>query len=175
LQRLVNDLHELSLAAEGGMTIHPIPCQPDDIVTTVVRHLQPQYEAKGVELVAEVQPNLPIIQADRERIEQVLINLLGNGLQYTPAGGRVAVTVAPQNGSLRFAVQDTGVGLAPADLERVFQRFFRVDKSRARSSGGSGIGLTIAQHLVEAHRGRIWAESSGENRGSTFYFSLPTA
>ncbi|MBN1285412.1 MAG: HAMP domain-containing protein [Anaerolineae bacterium] len=175
LQRLVGDLHELSLTAEGVLTIHPTSCNAGHIVSAVTGRLLPQFDAKGVTLVADVPPDLPPVRADRERVEQVLINLLGNGLQYTPAGGHVTVTVAQSNGSLRFAVQDTGIGIAPADLNRVFQRFFRVDKSRARSSGGSGIGLTIARHLVEAHRGRIWAESLGENQGATFYFTLPTA
>jgi histidine kinase len=175
LQRLVNDLHELSLAAEGVVTIEPTPCDAAHIVNAVVGRLQPQFDAKEVALIADIPLDLPPIQADRERIEQVLINLLGNGLQYTPAGGRITVTIARHDGALRFAVQDTGIGIAPADLDRVFQRFFRVDKSRARSSGGSGIGLTIAQHLVEAHRGRIWAESPGESQGATFCFTLPTA
>ena len=87
----------------------------------------------------------------------------------------VTIQAARLDAAIRFSVQDTGVGLTPDDLTKVFQRFYRVDKSRARASGGSGIGLTIAQHIVEAHGGQIWAESPGLNQGSTFSFTLPLA
>ncbi|MCK6581373.1 MAG: ATP-binding protein [Anaerolineae bacterium] len=175
LQRLVNDLQELSLVAEGAVKINPTVCLAAPIVESVVERLQPQFEVKGISLTTEISPNLPAVCVDRERIEQVLINLLGNGLQYTPVGGRVVAKIDRHNDSLRFVVQDTGIGIAPDNREWVFQRFFRVDKSRARSRGGSGIGLTIARYLVEAHHGRIWVESPGENQGSTFYFTVPIA
>jgi signal transduction histidine kinase len=97
-------------------------------------------------------------------------------LHYTPEGGEVHVNAAPGKGGLLISVRDTGIGIPAGQLERIFDRFYRVDKSRSRrAGGGSGIGLTIARHLVEAHGGRIWAESEGEGKGSRFSFMLPLA
>jgi histidine kinase len=117
---------------------------------------------------------MPVL-ADPDRIGQVLTNLLGNALQYTPAGGRVEISVRRAPEGVELAVTDTGAGIAPAHLPHIFDRFYRADRSRARASGGSGIGLTIARSLVEAHHGRIRAASEGEGRGSTFSFTLPAA
>jgi histidine kinase len=103
----------------------------------------------------------------------VLINLIGNGLQHTPAGEQVDVTVQRKNDAVLFTIADTGTGIAAKDLPHLFTRFYRVDKSRARASGGSGVGLTIARHLVEAHGGQIWAQSEGIGMGSQFMFLLP--
>ena len=102
-----------------------------------------------------------------------MLNLLGNALQYTPKGGEVVVTANQGQNEVRVAISDTGIGIPPEDLPHLFTRFYRVDKSRARSIGGSGIGLTIAKHLVEAHGGRIWVESLGLGNGSTFVFTIP--
>jgi signal transduction histidine kinase len=113
--------------------------------------------------------------ADFDRTRQVLLNLLGNALQYTPPGGQAAVRVTRQSDQVQFAVSDTGIGIAAVEGDQIFQRFYRVDKSRSRVSGGSGIGLTIARHIVTAQGGRIWVESAGQNRGSTFIFTLPAA
>ncbi|HYM69513.1 MAG TPA: ATP-binding protein, partial [bacterium] len=112
---------------------------------------------------------------DPDRIGQVLVNLLGNALQYTPAGGRVEIRGRREHGHAAIAVTDTGVGIAAEHLAHVFDRFYRVDRSRTRASGGSGIGLTIARHLVEAHGGSIQAESAGPGLGSTFIVTLPLA
>ena len=112
---------------------------------------------------------------DEYRIGQVFTNLVGNALQYTPQAGRVVISAVAEADFVRISVADTGAGLAIEHLEHVFDRFYRVDKSRSRAAGGSGIGLTIARYLVEAHGGRIWAESSGEGQGSTFTFTLPVA
>ncbi|RMF25969.1 MAG: two-component sensor histidine kinase, partial [Chloroflexi bacterium] len=113
--------------------------------------------------------------ADPSRITQVLLNLMGNALQYTPPGGRVTIRAWSTGEAVTVAVQDTGIGIPAQHLPHIFERFYRVDKSRSRAGGGSGIGLTIAKHLVEAHGGRIWAESAGPNQGSTFTFTLPRA
>jgi histidine kinase len=120
-----------------------------------------------------VDPDLPQVMADPARITQVLVNILGNALQYTPEGGEVWVSARHRGDAVQFLVRDTGRGIPPEELPHIFERFYRVDKSRARASGGSGIGLTISRHIVEAHRGRIWAESQGT--GSAFGFSLPIA
>ncbi len=173
LQRLVHDLQELSRAEAGALQLDLRPHDAQAIVTTVVARLQPQFADKGIDLVVEG-PDDPLrVLSDRDRVEQVLTNLLGNALQYTPAGGHVTVSLASAGEMVRFDIRDSGIGLAHEDLERIFQRFYRVDKSRSRSRGGSGIGLTIARHIVEAHGGRLWAESPGLNRGSTFSFTLP--
>lgn len=146
-----------------------------DLLETAVKRLQPQFAEKGVELACDP-PEAPLlVRADSDRTVQVLINLLGNALQYTPSGGGVHLDVTQQDQVVQFRIHDSGIGLAGEDTKRIFQRFYRVDKSRSRSSGGSGIGLTIAQLLVEAQGGRIWAESEGIGKGSTFIVALPVA
>jgi histidine kinase len=105
----------------------------------------------------------------------VLTNLVGNALQYTPEGGSVTISGKRVNHEIQISVRDTGVGISPEHLANVFDRFYRVDKSRSRKGGGSGIGLTIARALVEAQGGSIWAESPGAGKGSTFSFLLPVA
>ncbi len=174
LERLVQDLQTLSRVEAAQMPMEIVPCDAASIVHSAVEWLRPQFDGKGVTLIARL-PDQPLeVQADFDRVRQVLLNVLGNALQYTPAGGSVTVTLARRDHEALFSVQDTGVGLAAEDLERVFQRFYRVDKSRSRAGGGSGIGLTIARHIIEAHGGRIWAESDGPGRGCTFHFMLPT-
>ncbi len=174
LQRLVHDLQELSRAEAGALALDLHPRNLREIVATVIARLRPQFVDKGVALTLQGAEEALWVRVDRDRIEQVITNLLGNALQYTPSGGSVTVTVSRTEASVRLAVQDTGIGLASEDLTRVFQRFYRVDKSRSRTAGGgSGVGLTIARHIVEAHEGRLWAESAGLGQGSTFILELP--
>ena len=111
----------------------------------------------------------PRVNADEPRIEQVLVNLIHNAVKFTRPGGDVALLAEAGEGVVRFAVKDTGVGIPADDVPRIFERFYRVDKSRA--GGGTGLGLSISKHLVESHRGQIWAEST-QGKGSTFYFTL---
>jgi signal transduction histidine kinase len=175
LQRLVQDLEELSRAEAGQI---PIKCQASAIsalIDAAVERLQPQFEDKGVGLVSAVDVDLPPVFVDPGRVMEVLLNLLGNALQYTPPSGEVTVRASRQHDYVRVAVTDSGIGIASGDLPHVFERFYRVDKSRSRAGGGSGIGLTISKHLVEAHGGRIWAESPGPGQGSRFFFTLPLA
>ncbi len=173
LQRLVRDLQELSRAEAGQLPIQVQNCDAPELIESAMDRLFPQFREKGITLQTNLPDNLPPLYADYERTEQVLINLLGNALQYTESGGRVTVMVSRQHRQLQFSVEDNGIGLETEDLKRVFHRFYRVDKSRSRASGGSGIGLTIARHLIEAQKGRIWAESLGLGQGSTFHFTLP--
>ena len=112
---------------------------------------------------------------DPRKLRQILINLIGNALQYTPQDGQVTVRAVQVGNEVQVSVTDTGVGIANEHLAHIFDRFYRVDKSRSRAGGGSGIGLTIARFLVEAHGGRIWAESPGPGKGSAFTFTLPVA
>lgn len=173
LQRLVNDLQELSRVEGGEFQLNPVLVSPVSLIETVRGNLGQQFEDKGIELKIKVDQALPHILVDKDRILQVLTNLAGNALQYTPRGGIVTIRALQEKSEIVVSISDTGIGLTPEQLTLVFNRFYRTDKSRARASGGSGIGLTIAQALVKAHHGRIWAESRGEGKGSTFSFALP--
>ncbi len=175
LRRLVDDLQELSRAEARQLPLTLQPVSPASIVQAAVERLRPQFAEKGLDLHATAPTNLPAVQADQDRAVQVLTNLLTNALRYVPAPGSVDVTVARAGDAIAFRVTDTGVGIAAADVPHVFERFYRVDKSRARALGGSGIGLTIARALVEAMGGRISAESAGVGQGSAFTFTLPQA
>ncbi|MBI4771907.1 MAG: HAMP domain-containing protein [Chloroflexi bacterium] len=175
LQRLVQDLQELSRVEAGAYELHRRPLDPGALLAAAVARLGRQFAEKGVALETEVPAGLPPAPADEDRIGQVLLNLTGNALQYTPAGGRVRLSVRRQGEALLFSVADTGLGISAEHLPHLFDRFYRVDKSRSRAGGGSGIGLTIARHLVESHGGGIRAESAGPGQGSTFSFTLPLA
>ncbi|ORC34704.1 hypothetical protein B4O97_12230 [Marispirochaeta aestuarii] len=173
LQRLTEELSQLSKAEAGIIQLDLEQTNPAELIRRTVSRLESQFEDKGVQLVVEVSHNLPHIRMDSERVLQILINLLGNALQYTNQGGVVRLKCSLLNSHLRFSIQDTGIGIAPEHLPHLFDRFYRVDSSRARAHGGSGIGLTIAIHLARAHGGTITADSRGPGFGSTFTLTLP--
>lgn len=173
LQRLVTDLQELSRVEAGTYQLHIQPVDLGALVHKITGHLRRQFEDKGVQLHMHIPSALLMAEADPDRISQILINLVGNALQYTPAGGQVDLFVQRKDNGVQLTIADTGIGIPAEHLPHLFTRFYRVDKSRARASGGSGIGLTIARHLVEAHNGRIWVESEGLGQGSRFLFWLP--
>ncbi len=174
LQRLVNDLQELSRVEAGAFELDRKPLRMPELLQKAAESVDPQYIQKGVTLIRQWPADLPLIQGDSDRLQQVLINLLSNACQYTPTGGEVRLRAQVQKDEVVIAVMDNGIGIPPEHLPHIFTRFYRVDKSRSRQEGGgSGIGLTIARHLVEAHGGRIWAESAGVGKGSTFAFVLP--
>jgi signal transduction histidine kinase len=177
MERLVNDLRQLSRAEARQLTLNVSLVSPSGVVRTATEGMRPMFEEKGVELGVAVPDGLPPILADGDRVTQVLTNLLDNALGHTPPGGQVTVEVRPGAGEVALRVADTGEGLTPEDLGRVFERFYRVEKSRSRSGerGGSGVGLTISKALVEAMGGRIRAESLGLGRGAVFQFMLPAA
>ncbi len=175
LRRLVDNLHELSRAEARQIALAIRPISPTAIIQITLDRLRPQFDEKGLTLRTAVPDNLPTIAADEDRAVQILSNLLTNALRYTPTPGAVSVAVSRTGDGVTFAVSDTGIGFAPEQAAHLFERFYRVDKSRARALGGSGIGLTIARALVEAMHGRIWATSDGAGRGSTFAFTLPLA
>ena len=175
LNRLVDDLQELSRVEAGAyeMDLHPVDLA--SLINTVVKRLGGQFKDKGVKLTVNLPSDLPHVQADDDRIIQVLTNLVDNALRYTPAGGEVTLLASRSGSQVQVTVKDTGVGIPPEHLPHIFTRFYRIDKSRSRQAGGSGIGLTITRHLVEAHGGRIWVESEGKGQGSAFTFTLPVA
>lgn len=173
LQRLVADLQELSRVEAGAISLKLASCDIIPLIKSVAERLHPQFDDKGVSLEVDLPPVLPQISIDEDRISQVMINLLGNALQYTPEGGKVTLIARQSGNEILIQVNDTGIGIPAEQLAYLFNRFYRVDKSRSRAGGGSGIGLTIAKHLVEAHGGRIWVESEGPGKGSSFSYSLP--
>ncbi len=173
LQRLVNDLQELSRVEAGAFQLRIRPVAITSLMDTAVNYLKFQFEEKGIALEKSIRADLPNVMADPDRILQVLTNLIGNALQYTPSGGTVRIDAVQKQNEVQISITDTGIGIAAEDLVYIFDRFYRADKSRARASGGSGIGLTVAQALVKAQHGRIWVESVGRGKGSTFFFTLP--
>ena len=178
LADLVEDLRLLALADAGALPLNREPDSLEDLLRRAVESFGPRAQAKGVTLALEVPPQFPLVQMDRTRIAQVVANLLENAIFHTPEGGMVTVlaeAIGPAPGRrARVTVADTGEGLPKEDLALVFERFYRVDPSRARSTGGVGLGLTIAKQLVEAHDGTIAVEST-PGEGSRFVFELPLA
>jgi two-component system sensor histidine kinase BaeS len=175
LRRIVDDLQELSRAEARQIPMRLARVSPVAIVNAARDRITAEYEEKGLELRIASLTGLPDVMADQDRAVQALTNLLTNALRYTPAPGSVDVSVAREGPMLAFRVRDTGVGIAPENLPRIFERFYRVEKSRSRALGGSGIGLTITKALVEAMHGSIRAESAGLGQGSAFTFTLPIA
>lgn len=174
LGRLVDDLQELSRVEAHAYTLEIRDVDLTAVIQATIKRLSPNARAKSIKLVPEFPDDLPLIEADEDRLDQVLTNLISNAIQYTPAGGEVVISAKQDNSQIQVTVSDTGIGIPPEQLSNIFTRFYRVDKSRSRASGGgSGIGLTIARLLVEAHGGRIWAESDGHGHGSKFLFTLP--
>jgi histidine kinase len=173
ISHLVDDLQLLSRVEAGEYTLEKEKVEVTDLIDTVVDRLGQQYGDKGVVLTTAVANGLPQVSVDPQRIGQVLLNVVGNALQYTTLGDKVIIQARLVKDAIQIAVEDTGIGVPVEHQPYLFTRFYRVDKSRARASGGSGIGLTIARHLMEAHGGRIWMESAGEGQGSTFVISLP--
>jgi len=170
---LVEDLLQLSRLESGRVELRPVELDAGIVVDEVATVLRPQIEAGGLAFENAIPHDLGPVKADRELLRRVFMNLIGNAVKYTPAGGRITVSgMLVSSREARFVIEDTGVGIPPEDLPRVFERFYRVGKDRSRASGGTGLGLAIVKHIVEAHGGRVWAESE-PGRGSRFWFSLP--
>ena len=174
LSRLVADLQELAQAEAGQLTLLRQSAPLAGIVEQAVTILRPQATAKGLALTVDLPPDLPPVDVDPERVGQVLRNLLNNAVAHTPQGGEITVAAQAHSGEVAISVHDTGMGIAPEHLPYVFDRFYRADKSRARQTGGAGLGLAIAKQLVIAHGGTITA-TSAPGQGSTFTFTLPIA
>jgi signal transduction histidine kinase len=172
MKHLVSDLRTLSLADAGELAIHCQPVAPGELVERATSAYQHQAEQQKIALRMEVEPGLPEISMDPERMEQVLGNLISNALRYTPEGGEICLTAKQVDGQVVLAVQDNGTGILPDVLPHIFERSYRADPSR--SGNESGLGLAIAKAIVELHNGRIEAYSPGEGRGSIFSIFLPS-
>ena len=174
LNRLVDDLQELSLAEAGQLRLERRPVAPADLVNKATEAARALAAAKSIALQVDLPEGLPLVDVDSQRIGQVLGNLLSNALTHTPSGGKVVIAARARQSDVELRVSDTGEGISPEHLPYVFERFYRADKSRSRVTGGAGLGLAIAKQLVEAHGGWIKVESE-VGRGTQFIFTLPVA
>jgi len=172
LTQMVMELLELSRIESGRLVLDLKPVSAFELLDSASKRMQLQTERAGLTLHVECADNLPKVKIDSQRLEQVLVNLIHNAVKFTHAGGEIILEAEAVTGEIRFAVRDTGIGIPAEDVSRIFERFYRVDKSRTGS--GTGLGLSIAKHIVEAHGGKIWTESV-EGQGSTFYFTVPIA
>lgn len=169
MNRLIEDLLDVSRIEGGGLAVEPRPLEVEPLVREAVELQAPQAGERGIQLVSDVRPGLPPVLGDPHRILQVFSNLLANAFQHTLPGGRVTVSARPGEGQVVLSVLDTGGGIAPEDLARLFDRFWQ---ARRTGRSGAGLGLAIVKGIVEAHGGRVWAESE-PGGGSAFHFTLP--
>jgi two-component system, OmpR family, phosphate regulon sensor histidine kinase PhoR len=170
LSQMVRELLELSRIESGRVPLDRRAISPYELITASIERMQVQAERAGIKVSVDIPEDIPNVLADPERMEQVLVNLVHNAIKFTAPGGEIKAGAMTRPGKVVFFVRDSGVGIPPESLQRIFERFYKAD--RARSGGGTGLGLSISRHLVEAHDGRIWAESE-PGEGSTFYFSMP--
>jgi len=170
LTQMAQELLDLSRIESGQVELILAPLTPKSLITSAADRMRMQAERASLKLSIKCEDDLRNIRADKSRLEQVLVNLIHNAVKFTKPGGEIALEAVSVSGGVRFAVRDTGVGIPSESLSRIFERFYRVDKSRTGS--GTGLGLSISKHIIEAHGGRIWAESD-EGRGSIFYFEIP--
>jgi signal transduction histidine kinase len=170
LSQLVDDLQELTLAEAGELRL---VCHAEDIAELIKQTVTAvQATAKGLSISIDLPDKLSPVNVDSRRISQVLRNLLENAVAHTAKGGAITVTAKQQDNQVEVGIADTGEGIPVEELPNIFERFYRVDKARARATGGSGLGLTIAKHLVEAHGGKIEVQSE-PGKGSRFSFVVP--
>ena len=177
MTQMVDEMTELSQIESGQVRLRLVPVAVASLIDVPLQRLRPQAERAGVSLDVAIAAGTPLVLADEERIQQVLTNLLHNAIKFTPPGGHIHLLAEPAAGGapeVVIEVRDTGVGIAKAELTRVFERFYKSDRARTRGRGGTGLGLAIARHIVEAHGGRIWVKSK-PGKGSSFYFTLPAA
>lgn len=174
LVQMVNELLDLSRIEQATTSVRHDQVQLAPLVEASLQRLRTFSERQGVILVELIPDDLPPLRGDEERLEQLLMNLLHNAIKFSPHGGSVIITTDEHPDGVVVSVTDHGIGIPRKDQDRVFERFYKVDRARQRGLGGTGLGLAIARHIAEAHGGRIWLEST-EGKGSTFSFSIPFA
>jgi two-component system OmpR family sensor kinase/two-component system sensor histidine kinase BaeS len=172
LSRLVDDLQELALAEAGQLKIEREATDLAALIERTVNSVAPRVQKDNISIARDLPSDLASVNADPQRIGQVLLNLLDNAIRHSPSGGIITVRAGEREGAVQVDVTNQGPGLADEELSLVFERFYRGDKARARATGGAGLGLTIVKQLVEAHGGEVWAESEA-GKGATFSFTLP--
>jgi len=174
LSQLVQDLLDLSKleSEECPFELHPTPLIP--LIEKVVQLAQKQLSEKQIQLTFQPPLSFPYVVAHDSNIEQVLTNLLDNAIKYTPEKGTITIQTAISNAMVQVDVQDTGIGIEPKHIPRLFERFYRVDKARSRDMGGTGLGLSIVKHIIQYHGGDVWVTSTPA-KGSTFSFTLQIA
>lgn len=171
MARLIDDLLTLSRLESHQMTIVSAPVDIKELILATTDGFRMQAMDKGLKISADIPDGLPKVSGDKDRIEQVVVNLLDNAIKYTPTGGRVRVAACAKNKAVQVDITDTGIGIPAEDMPRIFERFYRVDKARSRELGGTGLGLAIVKHIINAHNGKLNVESK-PGKGSTFSFSL---
>ena len=171
LSQMVQELGDLSRIESGETMLNKQPVDVVEIVNKVAESLKAQADRAGLNLNVSISASLPEAFADRDRIQQVLINVIHNAIKFTPPGGMIDVSAIADGDNIQISIADTGIGIPDDDLPRIFERFFKSDKART-SGAGTGLGLAIVKHIIEAHGGSVWAESI-EGKGATFYFTLP--
>ncbi len=171
MSRLIDDLLTLSRLESHQMTLVYAPVDVLELVLSTTAGFRKQAEVKGLTISVVMPDGLPKVSGDKDRIEQVVVNLLDNAIKYTPSGGSVKVSAGKTDGFVRVDVADTGIGIPADDMPRIFERFYRVDKARSREMGGTGLGLAIVKHIIQAHNGSLNVESR-PGKGSTFSFSI---
>jgi two-component system phosphate regulon sensor histidine kinase PhoR len=174
LTQMVNELLDLSRIESGTVRLLLDDVDMVKVARTTAERLRLFAERQGLRIDLDLPERVSPVRGDEDRLGQVLVNLIHNAVKFSPNGGRVVVGVREEGGELRIWVSDLGVGVPRADLARIFERFYKVDRARVRGRGGTGLGLSIARHVVDSHGGRIWAESE-EGSGSTFVFTMPVA
>jgi signal transduction histidine kinase len=174
MQRIVDDLLDLSRIESGGWRPNPTPVDLTAVANEVIAALRDAAAAKKIVIAVAPDPSAPTVYADPTAIRQILSNLIENAIRYTADGGTVTIFSAPEKAGVQVGVRDSGVGIAPDQLPRIFERFYRVDPARSRDAGGTGLGLSIVRHLVDAHGGRARADSS-VGRGTTILLFFPAA
>jgi two-component system, OmpR family, phosphate regulon sensor histidine kinase PhoR len=174
LTQMVNELLDLSRIESGTVRLMLDDVDLVKVARSTAERLRMFAERQGLQIDLDTPERVSPVRGDEDRLGQVLVNLLHNAVKFSPDGGRIIVGVSEQPGEIRVWVRDPGIGVPRGDLDRIFERFYKVDRARVRGRGGTGLGLSIARHVVESHGGRIWVESE-EGSGSTFIFTVPLA
>jgi two-component system phosphate regulon sensor histidine kinase PhoR len=172
LTKIVEDLLTLSKIESKEVSLKRERIEVSEFVKEMIDFLREGSDKKGISIVQDQAPLPVMVEADRNLLEQVFINLLDNAIKYTPEGGRIEISSLQKGPEILVMIRDNGIGIPKEDVKRIFERFYRVDKGRSQEMGGTGLGLSIVKHIIQAHGGRIWAESE-MGKGSSFFFTIP--